>query len=531
MIGAYRWVVGTSSLGRAWRALGAADFFQARNEFASVVLETPGHAEAWLGLTLALWRAGDRFAALGTARKTVTTDPTLLDAQLVLGAIQRQIGDIIGAVKTLEAARHLDPENPETLRHLSDIYRRARRPEDALETATLALKLEPESIQNLVSLGDALLANELLAGAERAYRVALALNAREVRAVFGLGRVALLQADWPAAQRHFERALAISPGDQDVHYNLALLHLRSRRYREGFAAYPAIMDTDSDSARFYYHHERVPLWSGEAINGRRLLISSDGGLGDHLMMARFFQRLPTVEPPVVVETPPPLLALFQRNFANIHFERFSHWRTPNTIDVHLPIMQLPCVFNIARSSDISGELYLHPDPEKLRTWRARLSQDPTVRNVGIVWRGNPQTSRDRWRSAPLRHWAPLAKVPGVAFHSLQYDATEAEIAAAPFPVVPTHLSIGNMDDTAALMTALDAIISVDTSTIHLAGGLGRPTWLANSLVSDFRWEIDRIDSPWYSSIRVVRQTVTDDWEPVFRTIASELAAFCAEQRL
>ncbi len=503
----------------AWRALAASQLSDAQRAFTLVVARDPGRGEAWFGLALALWRDGDRFAALGAARKSVEVTPALAKAQVVFAAIQRQIGDVEGAIRTLEIARDLEPAKAATLRLLADVYRRGRRPADALQAAKLALRLEPSSLESVVSLGDALLANELLVEAEKTYRVALALDRGAVRAAFGLGRLALARADWHAARAAFERARDISPGDPDTRYNVALLDLRCGRYREGFAAYPAIMDTDSDGARYYYHYKGVPRWNGEAPAGRRIVIASDQGLGDHIMMARFFERLPQSDPAIVVETPPELMGLFGRNFSHVRFEHFTHWRPVNTLDLHLPIMQLPCVAGITAESDIPGDAYLHADPQRVQEWRARLGAG---RHVGIVWHGNEKNTRERWRAAPLRHWEPLARVPEVHFHSLQRDATQAELSEAPFPLAPLPAPLRTMDDTAALMTALEGVVSVDTATVHLAGALGRPTWLANPLVSDFRWGLDRSDSPWYSSLRIVRQTASDDWAPVFQTIAAEL---------
>jgi tetratricopeptide (TPR) repeat protein len=508
--------------GSAWRALASSRWEDAQRAFALTVTREPERGEAWLGFALSLWRAGDRFAALGAARRAVEVVPDSAEARVLFGDILRDVGDLSGARSALEIARTLDPSNAQTLRLLAGVYRRSQRPSEALTLAKEALERDPSSIDSLVCLGDALLANEALAEAENVYRVGLACDRRALRAAFGLGRVALARAAWHDARAAFERAREIAPTDPDVRYNLALLHLRFEAYSEGFAAYPAIMDTESDGARYYYHRERVPRWDGDDPSGRRVVISSDQGLGDHIMMARFLARLPANEPPIVVETPPALLTLFQRNFSNVTFERFTHWRRPAELDVHLPIMQLACVAGIARASDIAGEAYLRADPERVERWRARLGGDRGLRRIGIVWHGNRQNTRDRWRAAPLRHWAPLAAVPGVRCYSLQLDATDVEIADAPFSLSPAQKWIGDMDDTAALMTALDGIVSVDTSTIHLAGALGRPAWLANPLVSDFRWGVAGARSPWYSSVRIVRQMTSDNWQPVFEQIAREL---------
>lgn len=485
--------------------------------------------ESPLAIALALWRKGDRLAALGAAREAARSAPQDARTQVVFAAMQRQIGYVDGAVRTLERAHELDPDDAETLRMLSDVYRRARRAPEALRAAERALQRDP-STASVIALGHALLANEALAEAEAMFERALAADERDVRAWLGRAQVASTRADWRAAYAAFERARELAPGDPDVRYGLARMHLRFGRYTEGFADYPAIMETDSDGARYYYHREGVARWNGEPLHGRRLVISSDLGLGDHLMMARFLAALPQTTPAITVETPPPLLALFRRNFTNVRFTPFTHWEPGASWDVHLPITQLPCVNGITTASDIAGGAYLRADPERVRDWRRLLADGGDVRNVGIVWHGNPENTRERWRAAPLQHWEPLAHVAGVHCHSLQIGADEAETRAAPFPLAATPASIGDLDDTAALMTALDAVISVDTSTLHLAGALGRPTWFPNPLVSDYRWGVDAVETPWYDSVRIIRQTTRDDWTPVFRTIADELGEFISRLR-
>ncbi len=531
--------VDTSPLGGPWRALAAGRVVEARNAFAAMVMSAPGQPDAWIGLTLALWRSGDRFAALGAARRAVAHNPDIVDAPLILAGIQRQVGDVAGAQDTLEIARRRYPDNAALLRLLSDVYRRARRLDDAYATAQRALEVDSASISSIVCWADALLATERYEGADKAYRVALALDPNDVRAAFGLGRLALQRADWSGAYDAFQRARVLAPNDPDIIYNLALLDLRFGRYAYGFARYPLIMDTSSDEARYYYYHEGVPLWNGDAIAGRRLVISSDQGLGDHIMMARFLAALPAATPPIIVETPPPLLSLFTRTFPHLRFERFTHWQPAYTMDVHLPITQLPHIAGIASATDIVARTaaadvgsgaYLRADAERVAAWRSRIDAGATprdgaaVRTIGIVWHGNRVNTRERWRGAPLEHWAPLAALPNVRFHSLQFEATDAELAAAPFPLEPTHRAISDFDDLAAAMTALDAIITVDTAAVHLAGALGVPTYLANPLISDYRWLIEGEATPWYATVNVIRQPTPDAWAPVFQSIAQALAA-------
>ncbi len=234
-----------------------------------------------LALALELWRGGDRFAALGAARKAVEITPRDADAQIVFGAIQRQIGYVEEAVRAFEAACELEPDEPETLRMLADVYIRARRPAEAVRAAERAYELDP-STASRIALGFAHLANDALAEAEVVFRMARAEDGRNARVLWGTARLAAARGDWRASLAALELALEAAPDDPDVRYQLALMHLRFGRYREGFAGYPAIMDTDLDGARYYYHYQGVPRWTGEPLAGRRLVIASDQGLGDHI---------------------------------------------------------------------------------------------------------------------------------------------------------------------------------------------------------------------------------------------------------
>lgn len=515
------------AVAQGWEALAAGRLADAERVFSGIVASDPADGDALLGLAAAFWHGGHRLAAAGAARRAALTRPDHLESRLTLGTMLRAIGNFAGALPEFEAALRLDEGNPVTLRELAAVYGFLQRPEDALRAALAARERDPSSAASVVCLADALLANERPAEAAAAYREALQRDPGAHRAATGLGRVALERARWDDARSAFEHALAIAPGDADARYERALLDVRYGRYAAGFAAFGAIMDTESNAARYYYALCGVPVWDGSPLAGRRLVIASEQGLGDHVMMARFFAGLPAVGTSVTVEAPSPLLTLFERSFPSVRFIERTHLQSPAAMDVHLPIMQLPRLFGIASESDISGARYLRADPRRVDAYRAMLGAEPNLRHVGIVWRGNPKHAQDRRRAAPLEHWAALAALGGVRFHSLQFEAGDAELDAAPFPLAPAHRSIRDLDDTAALMSALDAVVSVDTASVHVAGALGRPVWLANPLVGDFRWGIARSDSPWYAGLRIARQARAGEWAPVFETIAAELSAHFA----
>lgn len=489
--------------------------------------ENSGTSDLWLALAREYRRAGHFFAARGAARRATQVDPRCAAARHLLGELALECGDPESAMVAFREASRLRSGSGDLARSLADAYRIGRRSALSLLYAAMAIRLQKNVALNHAVLGDALClvidAPRFEGRASRAYRRALELDPNCVRALNGVAALAQFQGNWEEAWERYGRVLEVDPKNAEARYRRALLNLRWGRYRQGYAEYSAVMDRLEDRIWYFYHLAGVPLWRGEQVGDRHLVISYEPGLGDYLMMARFLPSVCRYARNVTVEAPPELVDLLARNFGSIRFQPANYWQRPTRIDAHLPIMQLPAALGVAGPHDVRSEVpYLRPDPVRLESLRSRLRLEPALRHVGIVWRGNSKSPRDRWRSTQLVDWAPLRDASGVQFHSLQIGATDEEIDRAPFALAPTHRFISDFDDTAAIMTLLDLVISVDTSTLHLAGGLGRQVWMPNSLVSDFRWGVDGIDSPWYPSLRQFRQIRRGDWSPVFGEIALAL---------
>lgn len=495
----------------------------------AAVARRSNDGDSWLALAREYHAGGHLFAAKGAARRATEIRPDSSEAQQVLGTFALACGDSATAIGAFRAAWRLRPESPHLARAAADACRIGRRAELSLLYATIAVRLDESDAESHASLGDALCQATGVPGfeerARRAYGIALDRDPRCVRARNGMAALAHLAGRWAEAWRMYGHALSIDPSNAEARYRRGLLNLRRGRLRSGYAEYPAVMERLEDRNSYYYHLAGVPLWHGEPLDDRHLVISYEHGLGDHLMMARFLPHVRRSAPNVTAEVPPALVDLFARNFPAVHFYPAHHWQRPATIDVHVPLMQLPAALGVTTSREIRRTTpYLRADPLRVESLRPRLQLEPSLRHVGVIWRGDARNSRDRWRSTKLGDWAPLAAVSGLRFHSLQIDATCEEMRRAPFALAPTHRLIRDMDDTAAIMTLLDLIISVDTSALHLAGALGRPVWMPNSLVSDFRWGTNQNGSPWYPSLRQFRQRERDVWAPVFRAIAAALAA-------
>jgi hypothetical protein len=267
---------------------------------------------------------------------------------------------------------------------------------------------------------------------------------------------------------------------------------------------------------------QMPRWNGEAIRGKTLLIHDEQGFGDTF---QFLRMVPWARERsgarVVLQINAEQLPFAQR--AGGFDEILPRGELPPPFDVHCEMMSLPMAMNL-QLQDLPGKIpYLSADPERVRHWQQRLSGTPSPR-VALFWSGRPTHFNDAARSMTLADLAPLA-LPGVTFLSLQKGdkAAQAHQPPAGMQIVPIADETKDFADTAAILEIADLLISVDSSPVHLAGALGRPVWVMLSFVHDWRWLLERSDSPWYPSARLFRQHTPHDWGGVTASIAEELA--------
>ena len=271
------------------------------------------------------------------------------------------------------------------------------------------------------------------------------------------------------------------------------------------------------------------LWEGEALNGRTLLVTAEQGFGDNIQFARFASRIST-DGVVKLAVPEPLRQLLSTvpGVSSVTATAPAHLLPP--FDFHCPIMSLPNRLGISLETLAGPRAYVAADPVHVAFWKERLAHLPGLR-IGLVWAGNPLNARcDPVRSLPLLELASFGQVRGASFVALQQGPAALD-AVVPPPGLNLFRAGGlrNFADTAALIEALDLVITVDTAVAHLAGALGKPVWLLNRFDTCWRWLLDREDSPWYPSMRVFRQPKPGEWASVIERVASELAVVSASQ--
>jgi hypothetical protein len=265
-----------------------------------------------------------------------------------------------------------------------------------------------------------------------------------------------------------------------------------------------------------------PLWRGEEpLAGRTILLHAEQGFGDAIQLARYAPLVAAQGARVVLEVPAPLTALCSR-IAGVAAVVTRGERLPD-FDCHCPLLSLPLAFRTRPATIPATIPYLSADEDRVRAWRQRLPET-RMRRVGIAWAGNSSFQGDRTRSIGLARLSPLLAAPGVTFFSLQKELRDGDCDILRGNPHVMHLgdAMEDFSDTAAIMACLDLVISSDTSVAHLAGAVGRPVWVLLQYVADWRWLLDRRDSPWYPTARLFRQPELDDWDSVIRQVRDEL---------
>ncbi len=317
------------------------------------------------------------------------------------------------------------------------------------------------------------------------------------------------------------------PGNLGYRFDLAETLLLVGQFDRGWREYHHRYSLDH-TARIARKVQR-PRWDGRPIPGQTLLIHDEQGFGDTLQFIRMVEwAKERSQARVILEVTPPLLSLATRGFG--FDELVARGSLPPAFDVHCEMMSLPMAMGFELSRLPGRMPYLTPDPARLQKWRKRLGKlKPPL--VALCWAGRDVLYNGQNRAVSLATLAPLA-MEGVTFLSIQKGPQAAEANAPPpgMTLINLHDAIKDFEDTAAIMSIADLLISIDSAPAHLAGALGRPAWIMLGHVADWRWLTDRADSPWYPSLRLFRQPQRNDWGTVVAAVAGELRALKTQGR-
>ncbi|SMG28217.1 tetratricopeptide repeat protein [Paraburkholderia susongensis] len=478
--------------------------------------------------------------ALARADRALALQPKFADALNNRGNALAALNRPLDALASFDRALALAPDFAAAWNNRACVLRDLGRASDALDSCERALALQPNYPDAWSNRGNALGDLNQPQEAERSYRRALELAPGFVDAWNNLGLAQIDLNRREEALSSYERALALNPASAETHWNQALCLLQMGRFEAGWRAYE--WRWERNRIKTGKRGFAQPLWLGDfPLAGKTILLHAEQGLGDTLQFCRYAALVAKLGAKVVLEVPAPLIRLLSTLDGPARVIEAGQSLPP--FDCHCPLLSLPLALRTNEANIPSSTPYLFADAAATSEWRERIDgfdadtnaahRQPKQLKVGLVWAGENRAHIaelrriDARRSIAFEQFAPLLDVPNVRFFSVQKGAAAQQLAESTQRdrVADYTDLLHDFADTAALVANLDLVISVDTSTAHLAGALDRPVWILNRFDTCWRWMLERSDTPWYPRARLFRQPALGDWDSVIEAVREALLAF------
>ncbi|MDA0835684.1 MAG: tetratricopeptide repeat protein [Planctomycetota bacterium] len=502
----------------------------ARHTLETVNRLAPGEFETCLQLGQVLTRLHDWDEAANYLEHAVKLSPQQATAWQELGRVREHQGRLHEARCAWKQSLQLVPSNPSAWNQLGTLWQAEEHFAEALDCYRSALERDPHFAAAWANCGSVC---QLLGNTDEAanyYDRALLIDPRHLNAWNNRGVILKHRGAFDEARACFDRCLSIQSDYADAHWNRSLITLQQGNFRDGWDEYSWRWRTPS----FGEPTTNFPPWGGPATNAGHVWIFAEQGLGDEIQFAGCFADLVAQNIPCTIECDRRLRSIFERSFPSLRFVSrpveadIVHQLPAETVQT--PLGDLPRWFRSDEPSFPRHQGYLVADATLRTHWRERLNKDRDAFHIGISWRGGKDPIARQQRSTTLSDWAGLFQLEGIRWWNLQHGSCRDEWEAfcnandsTAFSPTPQFDPLHDQESLAGLIAELDLIISIDNAVVHLAGALGRPTWVLLPEVSDWRWLLDRNDSPWYPSLRLFRQTRSNDWSDLFRRVASLLS--------
>lgn len=490
---------------------------EAVNAYKAALQANPNLTRAQLNLGNALLGLGQHTDAVAAFDQVLVIEPANTDALNNKALALKATGKMEAAEAALRKAIEVNPQSEQSWTNLGLVLRLSGQPDDALAAYTQALKINPVSIKAQNNLAVLHRWAGRLDAAEALCRSLLVAHPHVVEVLNNLGDILQAQGKIEEAQKAFERVLSIAPNHPEGHHNLAVLMLLNGDFENGWKHYEwRWLAAEFPSERRNFPQ---PLWTGEALAGKTILLYVEQGLGDALQFIRYAPLVAARGGHVIVECPASLVRLFKTvsGLAQV----VSRGEVLPAFDVQCPFLSLPGLLSPSAAHIPAEVPYLSVADADAKLWQERLT-DVQGLKIGLVWAGSPHHTNDRERSIALKKLGSWADVQGCTFINLQIGASAQQMKEIDWPILDFTAHISDYADTAALVAQLDLVITVDTSVAHVAGALNRPVWVLLPHAPDWRWQLDRSDTPWYPSMTLYRQPKRGDWQSVIARVKNDL---------
>jgi tetratricopeptide (TPR) repeat protein len=447
----------------------------------------------------------------------LSLNPNYPQAHNSRGIVFQQLGNYEEAKICHERALALNPDSADALNNLGVALCELRAHTDSVACLERAIAIRPEWAEAHNNLGFAFRAQGKFHQATACYQRALSLRPAYAEALSNMGIVLQNQCKLEEAMRYYEQAVDSDPSYFKAKWNKALLELLLGDFEKGWKGYEVRHHIREVAPRSF----SSPLWLGGPLNGARILLHAEQGLGDTIQFLRYVPRVQAAGGTVLLHVPGTLFRLTESMPGIV--EVATECESLPEFDCHCPLMSLPLAFGTKLISIPGTVPYLNV-PNEARKAADAIPWGTGTFHVGLAWSGNPAHREDQFRSILLSQFEPLFSLSGLQFFSLQIGSAASQLGTFQNPVIDLQLAIEDMADTAALISHLDLVITVDTAVAHLAAALGKPTWVLLPFAPDWRWLLDRDDSPWYPTMRLFRQPRIGDWNSVIEQVLNKLTS-------
>lgn len=491
---------------------------EAVDSYQRAVALKPDYADAFKNLGNALCRLGRDDEALASYEAALAIDPYNVDLLLAHGNTLYALRRFEAALTAYDRVLTLRPDLARVLNNRGNALCDLGRKQEALESFEHALALLPDSAEVHNNRGIALLDLNRPAEAMASFDRALELKPGYAEALLNRGNALRDLSRSREAIASYNAALTLKPDMAEAHWNKGLEQLLLGEFEQGWANYEWRWRRAHAERRDFTQ----PLWRGENLRGKTILLHTEQGFGDSIQFLRYLPMVAARGAHIILELPDALMPLVGDSGVTL----VSRGARLPAFDLHCPLMSLPLAFGTTLATVPAQVPYLRTPANRIEKWRARLPRTDRLR-IGLTWSGKPSHLNDHNRSVALARLMPLLSVEGVDFVSLQRDVRDTDRAM--LEALPNLRRLddafADFADTAGAIEQLDLVIAVDTAVAHLAGALNRPVWILLPAILDWRWLLAREDSPWYPSARLFRQPAIGDWDSVIARLVSELAVF------
>ncbi|CAN1212649.1 hypothetical protein TUMEXPCC7403_20760 [Tumidithrix helvetica PCC 7403] len=460
--------------------------------------------------------------AIACFQAILTLQPDSAQNHCNLGALLALQNHLESAIAHYQSALAIAPNLPEANYNLGAALFKLEHLEAAIPYLERAIALKPTLAEAYSKLGAILFQREHIDDAIAKYERAIAVNPQLAEAYYNLGIALAAQKKIESAILAYETALSIKPNFVEAHHNLALALLLTGDYQRGLIENEWRWQMQGRTAPNFPQ----PVWDGTFLPNATILLWAEQGFGDVIQFIRYLPLVQERVKKIVVQSPSPLMRLLSEAYPAIEF--ISIDSLPPSFDIHVPLMSLPLIFGTNLETIPQQIPYISIPMEGKGT-----PQIPTVRSaslkIGIVWASSNKGDREylkfqKYKSCSLSMFLSLLSLPNVHLYSLQVgcDASDIQELSQESRLHDLNPLILDFADTAQLIDQMDMIISVDTAVAHLAGAMGKPVWVLLPFVPDWRWLLDREDSPWYPTMRLFRQPQAGDWQGMFEDVLKAL---------